>query len=615
MGMVLQKVFKNHRWVVGAVFLIFVAALPILTYPLGRDQAMYANIGRTILAGGTPYQDMWDIKPPPIYYLYAAGIAIFGTSTSAIRAIDLAVFPLGAIGLYLIGLHLRNRRVGVWAALLYGVFYFTETFASLTQSDSLVGIPMIWAVLATLKAGEHTGRRAAGWAFFAGGLCGLVIWFKQYFLTFVLALIIFHLLRRILTTCIHSDIPLAPPMHGGMSKTPRFVRGAGGGLWRVPGRVLQALLSDILAFCFGGLLTGGSLLAYFWSQGMIEEMLIIAEGTAAYSALGYDPAEFWAAMQNYLYFRWRHWGALFITIAIGTILGVVRWFSLPVHQPISHQPSAKTGLFRVGQHLLLSTFYALFHALKAKSQQLFPNSVRSNQYFLIYLWLFSGLAFMLMQAKGFDTHWLPMLPPLVLIAAVGLENSVQWLHAISQQQWAKNGYFLVGLYSIITLIFVFILLSNTWLRALPYLTGAETQVEYYAHFPEGGDLNPVHSVQVVEYLRPKIAIGDSIYIWGFRPEVAYMGGWRPATRFQAQFPLVVPWFPAAWQQENVETLWAAMPPVVLVVQWDYMPWVTGTNEDSHQLLVRYTELSNWLAANYERDTTIGSFIVWKKKPS
>ncbi|MCA9907880.1 MAG: hypothetical protein KC519_04465, partial [Anaerolineae bacterium] len=73
------------------------------------------------------------------------------------------------------------------------------------------------------------------------------------------------------------------------------------------------------------------------------------------------------------------------------------------------------------------------------------------------------------------------------------------------------------------------------------------------------------------------------------------------------------WYPPAWREENVDLLWAALPPYVLILQVDYMPWVTGSEDDSNTLLQSYTELNNWLIYNYERETQIGNFFIWRRK--
>ncbi|MCU0512089.1 MAG: glycosyltransferase family 39 protein [Anaerolineae bacterium] len=515
-----SRVLHTHRLALALLALVLLAALPVLTYPLWRDHGMYANIARSILAGGTPYLDMWDIKPPPIYYIFAAGISLFGSSTAAIRAIDFVLLPAGALGLYWLGGRLINRRAGALALLLYGVFYFTETYASLTQSDSLVTVPLILAAVCAVRAGDAP-RRAWVWALLCGALCGVILWFKHYYAFFVVALVLFHGWQR----------------------------------WR--GGPRAALLPEGLAFAAGGLLVGGGLLAYFVARGMWAEMLLVAQGTAAYNAQGYDLSAFVASMHNYLGFRWRHWGVLLLLAAL--CLAPLRLATPP-------QPRRRA---------------------------------------LLLLWISAGLAFVVIQAKGFDTHWLPLLPALCLLAAEGLERLLQRLSA-----WRPSPLPL----ALATAGLLLIVLHSTWLRAFDYLTGRESRVQYYARFDEGGDVRPEQSLQMVDWLQPRLAPGDTLYIWGFRPEVLYMGGWRPATRFQAQFPLVAPWYPPDWRQQNVDVLWAAMPRYVLVLEADYMPWVTGSDLDSHQLLVQYPPLSDWLSANYERiDTKIGHFLIWKRR--
>jgi len=538
----MRTYLKTHGRLFLIVALVVLLALPVLTYPMWRDHGMYGNIAAAILRGETPYINMWDQKPPMIYYLYADAIAVIGQTTAAPRALDFVGFVLAAPALYVLATRIgRDRRVGVWAVFTYGVFYFTETYASLSQSDSLVTVPMIYAALCTRLASDAHGRKALLWALAAGAVCGLVIWFKHYYAFFIAALVIEHLWRR-------------------------------RGTWRT-----QALLAEVIAFLVGGLLTAGSLLAYFWSKGMVQEMVIISQSTAAYNAQGYDWPEFIASMSNYVSFRLSHWGAMLALIALWPLLRRRSPPDTPHPEPIES----------------------------------------INGWRLIILWLISGFTFMLIQAKGFDTHWLPMLPALAILAAASVVMGADrlarrshrsagrrvWHYATASRLWQMS----------LGLLFVAIVLNSTWGRALPSILGAENEVEYFARFREGGDVRPAHSLQLVQYLQQRVVPGNTIYIWGFRPEVAYMGGWRPSTRYQAQFPLVAPWYPDSWKQDNVDILWAAMPPYIVVLQNDSIPWVTGSHEDSHQLLVRYTELSNWVSANYERDVVLGEFIVWKRR--
>ena len=63
--------------------------LPSLFYPLARDQGVFAYVGTLILKGGWPYRDVWEVKPPGIYYTYAAIIGCSGRSMGGVRACDL----------------------------------------------------------------------------------------------------------------------------------------------------------------------------------------------------------------------------------------------------------------------------------------------------------------------------------------------------------------------------------------------------------------------------------------------------------------------------------------------------------------------------------------------
>lgn len=534
---------------------VLLAALPILTYPMGRDQGMYANIGKTILAGGTPYVDMWDIKPPPIYYLYAAGIRLFGDSTAAIRALDLTLVPFGMVGLYALGVSLRSRRYGLLAALLYGVFYFNEDFPSLTQNDSLVTVPMIWAAYAAWRASRtvpHT-RAAWGWAFATGALCGLVLWFKQYFAFFVLALVSFQVGARWIAARAQ------------------------------PTTASRPLVWDAFGFVCGGLLTGGTLLLYFWAQGMVNEMLIIAQGTAAYNAQGRAADVPTPSLLDFFYFKWLVWGPLWVLVGVWFVGRLAQLASIAYQRTRSSVPSPT-------------------HDNEAGMGSAF-----------ILLWLLAGLAFVLAQSLGFDTHWIPMLPPLALLGADVLDQIIARVPGVS---WPSPGRDSAGAgmlpMILIALALLIILAGTTWGRAWYAVTGREDRVAYYDRF-QANDVKPEESLQVAQYLRQRVLPNDTLFVWGFRPEVTYMAGLRPATRYQAQFPLVAPWYPQAWRQHNVDVLWAALPPYALVLEDDFMPWVTSVDADSHTILQAYTELNNWLIANYDRVDEIGDFLIWQRK--
>lgn len=506
---------RARRLLLAVLALAAVIALPILTYPLGRDQGEFATIGRGILDGRAPYVDLWNPKPPAVFYVYALAMAVFGRTTEALRALDLLIAPAISVTLFALGRRLAGPRVGLWAALLFPVFYFTETFWTLTQNDGIALLPMTLAVYCAVRAAESR-TKGWRWALACGLLGGWTLWFKYPFALFVAAVAGIYLLLR-----------------------PRQA-----GLWQPVG-----------AFIAGGLVVGLGGLALMAAQGALDALLESAAVTSQYTALGFNLTDFGAALATYFGFRWSHWGLLFVLSLAWPLLWTARG------------PSGNRRLWAG-----------------------------------VWLWLLAGLGIMLAQAKGYDYHWLPMLPPLVLLGAGSLERVIQ-LSAGDRAGRAVRLLAAAGLLAIMA--------AGIWPITLPYLTGQEDQAAYYGRF-QAGEFVADESLLVARYLRERIAPGDSLFIWGFRPEVYYLSQLNPAIRFIFQFPLVGAWYPPEWKEEAVEVLWAAMPPYVLVLQVDYMPWVTGRHEDSNQLLQEYTELNNWLIANYSRETQIGNFFLWRR---
>ncbi|MBL8156057.1 MAG: glycosyltransferase family 39 protein [Anaerolineae bacterium] len=508
-------------------------ALPVITYPLGRDQGEFATIARGLLNGRVPYLELWNPKPPAIFYVYALAMSLFGQTEAALRSLDFAIVPLTAVALYFLGKRIAGRPLGLWAALIFPVFYFTETFWTLTQNDGIVLLPMTLAVLGLFQAADRAGEpQAARWALLTGALAGIVFWFKYPFALFTGLLILGYLGLR----------------------------------WPLRRSDLRPILAFIIGLAALLLLPALVLIG----MGAWPEFIRSAQVTASYTALTFNPADFRDLMTTALGFRWSHWGLLFVLSGIGLVV------------------AALPG--------------------RVRSDRAESASVRSNRPLaFVILWLLISTAIMLVQAKGYDYHWLPMLPPLALLAAYTLHRIVQRLRSSSMQTAFQLG----G-----AVVLLGILIAGIWPKTWPYLTGQEDRLTYAARFTAGAaeEFRADESLKVAALLRERVVPGDSLYIWGFRPEIYYLSHLNPATRFIFQFPLVGSWYPPEWRDQNVEVLWAALPPYVLVMQVDYMPWVTGSPEDSNTLLQGYTELNNWLLFNYERDTQIGNIFLWRRKP-
>ena len=64
------------------------SALQILVFSFGRDQGIYALVGEGLLHGKLPYRDLWDFKPPGIFFVYALAQGVFGKTMLAPRLLE-----------------------------------------------------------------------------------------------------------------------------------------------------------------------------------------------------------------------------------------------------------------------------------------------------------------------------------------------------------------------------------------------------------------------------------------------------------------------------------------------------------------------------------------------
>src|SRR5579864_5560554 len=89
MDSVAHKNQHTRAWLFGGLAVVFLRALPNLRFPIGRDQATYCVIGQGLLRGQLLYRDLWDNKPPGIFYLYALIVKIFGPVMWCVGAVDI----------------------------------------------------------------------------------------------------------------------------------------------------------------------------------------------------------------------------------------------------------------------------------------------------------------------------------------------------------------------------------------------------------------------------------------------------------------------------------------------------------------------------------------------
>jgi dolichyl-phosphate-mannose-protein mannosyltransferase len=170
----------RDRALVGAALLAIVILLAqLVDFGYGRDQGIYAAVGRTILRGGAPYRDAWDFKPPGIFFIYALTDALPGSPVRTIRAIE-ALSLVSLVGGFalLSRRYLGDARPGVLGGAFAIFTHVQLEFWHTGQPESFGAVAVTWGIVAAASATASTGaRRTALWVT-SGALYGIAALLK-----------------------------------------------------------------------------------------------------------------------------------------------------------------------------------------------------------------------------------------------------------------------------------------------------------------------------------------------------------------------------------------------------------------------------------------------------
>ena len=160
-------------WLDPVVFLCLLvlgaASLPI---PFSGDQGLNLLIGKVIAEGGAPYRDVWDLKHPGIFFFFATGGSLFGFDELGLHVFELIWMLMLAVVVRVAVRHwLEDRTVVSLSPLLtVGLYYAIARELHLTQTESIVGLPLMVSLWCALEA-VRSQRRTSVW-FFASGVAG-----------------------------------------------------------------------------------------------------------------------------------------------------------------------------------------------------------------------------------------------------------------------------------------------------------------------------------------------------------------------------------------------------------------------------------------------------------
>jgi hypothetical protein len=230
---------------------IIACALLILTFSFGRDQGIYAVVGDGLLHGRLPYKDLWDFKPPGIFFVYAFAQALFGKNMMAPRLLEvLSLFGSVAAMRRISNQVFEDRTAGLLGGAIAALIHAEMDFWHTGQPETFGALFTLVGLMLTLEESE-----------------------KRWLVPFGVGL------------CFGCAALLKPPLGGGALVCAAYLtqraRGSHTGVWRALRPVAWVALGGALPslLCVLWFVLHGAFHDFYWTLG---------EFTPGYTKLGWE---------------------------------------------------------------------------------------------------------------------------------------------------------------------------------------------------------------------------------------------------------------------------------------------------------------------------------------
>jgi hypothetical protein len=165
-----------------------------LTYPFGRDQGIYAYIGKLLLEGKIQYKYAFDLKPPGVHYLFALAQSVAGESMFSMRVFDIVWQSITGFVLFIITYNMMGSKLaGLLSSFIYIFLYYRLDYWHTLQADGFLNLPFSLCVLLLITSGASgSGLKIL----FSGILFAVTILFKYTIIIFLPFLFLIFLLKH-----------------------------------------------------------------------------------------------------------------------------------------------------------------------------------------------------------------------------------------------------------------------------------------------------------------------------------------------------------------------------------------------------------------------------------
>jgi hypothetical protein len=152
-----------------------------------------------------------------------------------------------------------------------------------------------------------------------------------------------------------------------------------------------------------------------------------------------------------------------------------------------------------------------------------------------------------------------------------------------------------------------------WWDVVRYAREPEFRPLYYDRFGVRGHGSYSYraSVEVSDYIRARTTPDDTIFVWGYDPNVYLASERDSASRFLSFLPLMPVFAPERWRQEFVRDLETRRPAFILLQRGENARWITGRPDDAAEWVVHFNAFHDLLNRAYVFDQRIEDFFIYR----
>jgi hypothetical protein len=190
--------FTWDRLLIGGLILfVLIVRFKLLSVPFERDEGGFAYFAYQMLEGKSLYLDLYEIKPPLLYILYALFLTIFGHSVEAIH-FGLLLFDVAYIvTLFVFAKYFFDKTIAVVAAFAFSILSLSPNLLGFAaHATHLAILPGLIGIFLMIKAIDIKNKKMF---LFAGLACSLAFLIKQqaiHFMFFAGFYVIFEFFRQ-----------------------------------------------------------------------------------------------------------------------------------------------------------------------------------------------------------------------------------------------------------------------------------------------------------------------------------------------------------------------------------------------------------------------------------